>query len=68
MYQRSRDLLVLGLFLVVVGNSVVGWIHGNIDLTLVTTSCIGLMGLLLGAKPWERRDKDPEDDDNKDDR
>lgn len=64
MNQRTRDLLILGLFILVVGNTVVGWVRGSIDLTLVTTSIIGLIGLLTGAKPW-RRDKDDKDEEAK---
>lgn len=53
MNQRARDWLAAGLVFVIIGNSVVGWIRGNLDLTLVTTSSLGLLGLLAGVKPWK---------------
>ena len=61
MSPRTRDLLVWGLFFLVVGNTVVGWVRGSIDLSLVTTSFIGLIGLLTGVKPWKRKDKDDDE-------
>jgi len=56
--HQTRGLLVYGLFLIVAGNSIVGWVKGGVDLTLVTTTCLGLMGLLLGVKPWDKGDDD----------
>ena len=35
MSPRTRDLLVWGLFFLVVGNTVVGWVRGSIDLSLM---------------------------------
>jgi len=54
--QRTRDLLLLGLFLFFGANTIVGWFKGGLDLTLVSTSTLGLIGLIIGAKPWSRPD------------
>jgi len=63
MNQRTRDILILGLFAIVIGNSVVGWLRGSIDLTMVTLSMIGLIGALTGIKPWSKNDKDDDKED-----
>lgn len=57
--ERTKDIIAVGVLLIIVGNSVVGWITGTIDLTIVTTSLIGFLGVVLGVKPWERRNDPP---------
>ena len=64
MNQRTKDLLALGLFVIILGNSIVGWITGSIDLTPVTISLLGFLGILAGARPWERKDPPKKKDDD----
>lgn len=65
--QRTRDLLALGLFVIILGNCIVGWIRGSIDLTPVTVSALAFLGVLTGARPWERKDPPRKHDDDEED-
>jgi len=66
-HSRTRDLIAFVLLVVVLGNSVYGWITGRVDLTLTSTGALTLLGIIFGAKPWSngkppRHREDQEED------